>query len=54
MIEVRKMDTNVNHLNVRKDYLGSLRYHPNPFDFWEEVRKFHKEREQEEKEHDQH
>jgi hypothetical protein len=32
-----------------------LVYHnSDPFDFWEEVRKFHKEREQEEKEYDQH
>lgn len=48
------MDTNINHLNSRKEYMKLVYHNSSPFDFWEEVRKFHKEREQEEKEHDQH
>lgn len=47
------MDTNINHLNSRKEYMN-LVYHNSSLDFLEEVRKFYKEREQEEKEHDQH
>ena len=48
------MDTNINHLNSRKEYMELVYHISSPFDFWEEVRKFHKEREQEEKEHDKH
>ena len=48
------MDTNINHLNSRKEYMELVCHNSDPFDFWEEVRKFHKAREQEEKEHDQH
>ena len=48
------MDTNINHLNSRKECMELIYRDPNPFDFWEEIRKFHKELEQEEKEHDKH
>lgn len=48
------MDTNINHLNSRKEYIELFYHNSDSFDFWEEVRKFHKECEQEEKEHDQH
>lgn len=50
------MYTNINHFNSRKEYMKLVYHNSNPFDFWEEVRKFHKEREQEEKEkeYDQH
>ena len=48
------MDTNINHFNRRKEYLGSIYRGPSPFDFWEEVRKFHKEMEQEDKDNDKH
>ena len=48
------MDTNTNHLNMRKECMNLIYHDFSTFDFLEEVRKFHKECEQEEKEHDQH
>lgn len=48
------MDTNINHLNMRKECMKFIYRDPNPFDYWEEIRKFHKEMEQENKDNDQH
>lgn len=44
------MDTNINHFNSRKECMELIYHDFSPFDFLEEVRKFHKELEQEEKE----